>query len=112
VPPGVVDFASEMLGATPLAVISDFLPTFDNHDKADAVAVLQRCATLLVGAEQDLMTPVEHTRAMARALPGAQVTILDPGGHLSILEHPDRVNSDLRELFDDAWALAGKRGLR
>ncbi len=112
VPPGVVDFASEMLGATPLAVISDFLPTFDSHHKADAVAVLQRCATLLVGAEQDLMTPVEHTRAMARELPGAHVTILDPGGHLSILEHPERINADLRDLFDDAWELAGKRGLR
>lgn len=112
VPPGVVDFTSEMLGATPLAVVTDFLPTFDRHDKADAVPVLQRCATLLVGAEQDLMTPVEHTRAMARVLPGAQVRILDPGGHLSILEHPERVNADLRDLLDDAWELAAQRGLR
>ncbi len=111
VPAGVVDFASEMLGATPLGVVSDFLPTFESHDKADAVPVLQHCETLLVGARQDLMTPVEHTYAMARALPGARVRIFDPGGHLSILEHPDDVNDEIRRLIDDSWSLAGSRDL-
>ena len=112
VAPGVVDFASEMLGATPLMVISDFLPAFDNHDKSNAVDVLQRCETLVLGAQQDLMTPVEHSLAMAQVLPGARLRILDPGGHLAILEHPDEVNLELRDLLDGAWALAGIRGLR
>ena len=112
VPAGVVDFAAEMLAATPLGVVSDFLPTFEVHDKVDAVEVLQRCETLILAAQQDLMTPVEHSRAMARALPGARLRVLDPGGHLAILEHPDAVNGELRDLFDGAWALAGARGLR
>ena len=57
------------------------------------------------------MTPVEHTLAMARVLPGARLRILDPGGHLSILEHPDAVNDELRDLVEGAWTLAGARGL-
>jgi len=112
VPAGIVDFAAEMLAGTPLGVVSDFLPTLEAHDKADAVEELQRCETLLLGAQQDLMTPVEHTRAMARLLPGARVRVLDPGGHLSILEHPEAVNEELRDLVDAAWVLAGARGLR
>ncbi len=112
VPAGVVDFAAEMLAATPLGVVSDYLPTFDAHDKADAVEVLQRCETLILGAKQDLMTPVEHSLAMARVLPGARLKILDPGGHLAILEHPDAVNAELRDLFDGAWSLAQARGLQ
>ncbi len=99
-PAGIVDFAAEMLAATPLGVVSDFLPTFEAHDKVDAVEVLQRCETLMLGAQQDLMTPVEHTLAMARVLPGARLRVLDPGGHLAILEHPEAVNDELRDLFD------------
>ncbi len=112
VPPGLVDFTSSMLGATPLSVISDFLPDFDTYDKHDAAPVLQACETLILGSEQDLMTPVTHTHALAHQIPGAHVTILDPAGHLAMLEHPDRVNTELRRFVDGSWGLARQRGLR
>lgn len=111
VEPGLVDFVAEMLGATPLGVISEFLPTFDEHDKVHVVQELQRCETLILGAEQDLMTPVEHSHAMARAVPGARLRVLDPSGHMALLEHPDEVNDELRDLVDGAWRLAKARGL-
>lgn len=111
VEPGVVDFVAEMVGATPLGVLSEFLPTFDEHDKVHAVVELQRCETLIIGAEQDLMTPVEHSRAMARAVPGARLRILDPAGHMALLEQPDEVNAELRDHLDAAWRLAVARGM-
>jgi pimeloyl-ACP methyl ester carboxylesterase len=111
VPPGLVEFASEMLASTPLEVVAEFLPSFDNHDRTDALPVMRGAALLVVGAEQDLMTPIEHTHALAAALPEAHVEIVDPGGHMVLLEYPEAVTAWLRELLGRSAEVAAQRGL-
>jgi pimeloyl-ACP methyl ester carboxylesterase len=37
---------------------------------------------------------------MVRALPGAELVVLDPGGHLVMLERPDDVNGHLFDLLE------------
>jgi len=41
-----------------------------------------QCPTLVLGARDDLVMPVWHAEAAARAIPGARLVILDGGGHL------------------------------
>jgi pimeloyl-ACP methyl ester carboxylesterase len=111
VPPGLVEFAAEMLAATPLEIVAEYLPSIDGHDRLDAIPVMRDCATLVVGAEQDLMTPVEHTREIADLLPECVLEIVDPGGHMVVLEYPDEVTGWLGDLLARSREAAGRRGL-
>ena len=111
VPAGLTDFAGEMLAATPLEVLADYLPEFDTHDKGDDIPAFREAASLVVGARQDLMIPVEHSVALSEALPDAELVIADPGGHLVLLEQPDQVTEALRRLFDRSLEVARSRGL-
>ncbi|MDH4354100.1 MAG: alpha/beta hydrolase [Actinomycetota bacterium] len=106
VPAEVVEFSLEMINATPLDVLADFYPSLDGHEAMDALGVLNQVETLVLVGSQDLLTPPEHSRRMLRAVPGAELVELDPGGHLVILEHPDDVNGHLFDLFDRAARLA------
>ena len=47
--------------------------------------------TLVVGGAQDHAIANEHQRALAAAIPGATLQILDPGAHVVPVEQPDAV---------------------
>ncbi len=55
--------------------------------RADQHALLPaiRCPTLVICGQQDGLTPLDESRALTTAIPGARLTEL-PGGHLSNLE--------------------------
>ena len=56
-----------------------------------------RVPTLVIGGAQDLSIPAEHSVAIAAAVPGARLEILDPAAHLPSIERADAVTS----LIDD-----------
>lgn len=47
-----------------------------------------QCPTLVVGAEQDEVFPVEHARALAAAIPGATFEVVPDCGHALVVEKP------------------------
>ncbi len=98
VPPAVVKFAAEIIESTPIDVVADFYPAFDDHDKLRALPVLQRTETLVLVGERDLLTPVEHSAAIVDAVPGAELVVVPSSGHLVMLEHPEVVNQHISEL--------------
>ncbi len=51
------------------------------------------CPTLVLCGEADLLTPPEHAREIAAAIPGARLELVPGAGHLPTLEQPARVNS-------------------
>lgn len=61
----------------------------DLDRRLDVRAQLPRIAapTLVIGCAQDQMVPVEHSRALAAAIPGAHYAQLD-SGHLAPFERP------------------------
>lgn len=99
VPASRVEFVVEMLAGTPIDVVADFFPTFSEHDRADALAALHRVETLVVGADKDLVTPVEHSRRLSLILPRADYLELADCGHMMQVEYPDQVNERLRRLL-------------
>jgi pimeloyl-ACP methyl ester carboxylesterase len=63
-----------------------------------------RCPTLVVCGQDDLLTPPEHSREIAAAVPGARLELLADCGHLLTLEQPAQVN---RLLLDWLAAVDG-----
>lgn len=58
------------------------------------------CPTLVLCGDADALTPPEHSREMAAAIPGAALEIVPVCGHLSTLERPQAVNAALRRWLE------------
>jgi pimeloyl-ACP methyl ester carboxylesterase len=99
VPAEVVDFAAEMIEGTPTDVLAEFYPTLDAHNAFDDLPALAGVETLVLVGKQDLLTPESHSLAMVEAMPNAEFMVIDPGGHLLLLERPDDVNSALDDFL-------------
>ncbi|MEU8364828.1 alpha/beta hydrolase [Nonomuraea sp. NPDC048882] len=99
VSPTVVDFAESMIRATPTEVVADFYPALMNHDKLSALDVLDPVPTAILVGDRDWLTPPDHSKAMAAALPKAQLTEVPDTSHLIQLERPGVVNDALRDLL-------------
>jgi pimeloyl-ACP methyl ester carboxylesterase len=104
VSPTVVDFAESMIRSTPFEVIAEFYPALMSHDKLSALSVLSDVPTSIMVGDKDWLTPVEHSKAMAAALPRAQFTEVPGSSHLVHLERPTVVNDALRDLLKRAVA--------
>jgi 3-oxoadipate enol-lactonase len=54
---------------------------------------------LVIAGDEDATFPVEETIAMAAAIPGADMTVLDGVAHLAALENPRLVNTLIRDFL-------------
>ena len=97
--PTLVDFVETMIRSTPTEVIANFYPALMNHDKLAALHALDPVPTAIVVGDKDWLTPPEHSRAIAEALPKAQLIEIPDTSHLIQLERPDAVNKALRDLI-------------
>jgi pimeloyl-ACP methyl ester carboxylesterase len=107
--PALVEFVERMLAATPFDVIADFLPTFVEHDKLDALSALHGIETLVVVGDRDRITPADHSRLIAEKLPHAELVIVPSAGHMVMLERPSLVNLHLRTLCNRVLEAATPR---
>ena len=98
VSPAVVEFVATMAARTPVDVIAEFYDTFMSHDKLAALGVLCELDVLVLVGSDDLMTPVEHSRALADALPRGRLVVVEGAGHNVALERPEQVTDELRAL--------------
>jgi pimeloyl-ACP methyl ester carboxylesterase len=115
VSPALVEYVGKMIAATPVEVVAEFFPALHAHDKLAALTRLRDLETLIVVGDKDLLTPVEHSRRMAEALPNAELLILAGAGHLAMMERPEMVTLRLRAFLHRAWRSAAggvSRGVR
>lgn len=66
----------------------------DRPDRTGELAGIAVPVLVLVG-EEDVLTPVDDSRALASGIPDATLAILPACGHLSNLENPDSFNAAL-----------------
>lgn len=59
-----------------------------------------RCPLLVACGEQDVLTPLEHAREIAAAVPHAQLEVVPRAGHLMTWEQPALVNALLLQWLD------------
>ncbi len=98
VSPALVALVEQMAANTPVDVIAEFYDTFTTHDKLAALTVLRDVETLVLVGDKDLLTPVDHSRAMADVLPGGRLVVVEGAGHMVTLERHERVSEELRAL--------------
>ena len=91
-------FTADMIASTPMDVVADFLPAFEQHDRREGLHALTLADTLVVVGENDVMTPTGHSREIAGLVPGAELVLLPDTGHMLMLERYPEVNSALRAL--------------
>lgn len=95
----LVRFSAAMISATPIEVVAEYLPTFDLHDKREALDAFNGIEALVLSGQEDLLTPPEHSTEIVRHLPGAEHVLVADAGHLVMLERPDEVNLHLDTLL-------------
>ncbi len=99
VDPAVARFAERMIEGTPIDVVAEFYPAFNEHDKAEALAHLAGRPVLVLAGVNDLVTPSEHSEEIAGLLPDAELVLVPDAGHLVMLEHPEQVTDRLADLL-------------
>ncbi|MFI2430354.1 alpha/beta fold hydrolase [Streptomyces sp. NPDC018693] len=105
VDPAVARFAERMIEGTPIDVVAEFYPAFTDHDKTEALAHFNDMPVLVLAGIGDLVTPSEHSEAIADSLPGAELVLVPDAGHLVMLEHPAVVTDRLADLLARAGAM-------
>ena len=95
---------------------SDFMPYLEGMSRIDArlfVAMLSsagqhsaedllpsiRVPTLVIAGERDGFTPPERSRAMAAAIPDAELLEIEGASHTAPIERPSLVDSTIRDFF-------------
>ena len=110
VPPSYVDFASEMLAEIPLEVVADYFPAFEEVDEFRALEVLSTVPTVVVGGEDDVITPIEHTARIIDLLPKAEAIRVENCGHLGMIEKHEVFDDALDRLIERVRADLSERG--
>jgi pimeloyl-ACP methyl ester carboxylesterase len=99
VPVEVAEFTFDMINATPVDVVGEFLPTFPSHDKKEALATLDGIEVLVMVGTADLMTPPSHSHEIVKRVAHAELVLLPETGHMLMVERPEEVNRELLDLF-------------
>lgn len=102
VPLSIVRLTADMIFGTRIEVISDFMETFDRHDKRAALEQFIGVETLVLNGVQDLLTPPKHSEEIVRLIPGAEHVLINDAGHIIMLEHGDVVSEQLLSLIERA----------
>ncbi|MER6436925.1 MULTISPECIES: alpha/beta hydrolase [unclassified Streptomyces] len=105
VDPAIARFAERMIEGTPIDVVAEFYPAFTDHDKTEALARFADLPVLVLAGVGDMVTPSEHSEAIADLLPDAELVLVPDAGHLVMLERPEVVMDRLADLLMRAGAV-------
>lgn len=96
-------FVAQMIDRTPIDVLAEFIPALHEHEKTAALAILQQTEVLVIGGTSDRLTPIEHSEAIVRAIPGAEFVAIEDGGHMALIEFHEQVDRCVGDFLDRVW---------
>jgi len=99
VPLSIVRLTTDMIFKTRIEVMSDFMETFDKHDKRESLERFIGVETLVLNGVQDMLTPPEHSEEIVKLIPGSEHVLVNDAGHIIMLEHGDVVSEQLLALI-------------
>ncbi len=95
---GTVDesrFVASMLSGTAVDVVAEFLPALQEHDKREALSVLEGVELLVVVGDHDRLTPKPFSEEIVRRVPGAEFVVVPDAGHMVLIEKHEVVDEHL-----------------
>ncbi|MFC6932141.1 alpha/beta fold hydrolase [Actinomadura yumaensis] len=100
--PAAVAFAEQMMAETRMDAFIDFFRSMITTEVISDCAALAEADTLVIGAENDMLTPVEHSLKIASCVPSARLEIVPTAGHMAMMERPSVVSDHLGDLIERA----------
>jgi 3-oxoadipate enol-lactonase len=94
-----IEFLRGLLVATPRDGYAAGSAAVRDMDLRDQLGRID-APTLVIAADKDLSTPPEHGRAIAHAIPGARLTVLENARHLANVERPAEINRALIDFLE------------
>lgn len=86
-----VDMIEKMVHRSHPSTFTHFAPLFTTLDTSEGFPTLGRVPTTVIGGVSDHLTPIGHSRYIAKKIPGATLVELDRVGHFSMFENAERV---------------------
>lgn len=101
-PADLIDVRAGQIAQMPRSFFEGFLSLMKALERLDFGGQLRwiTAPSLIIGAEEDRIFPVAHSRALAAAIPGAELEILEGSGHGAILEATDQVLASMRAFHE------------
>ena len=100
--PAAVAFAEEMMADTRMDAFVDYFRSMITTDVISDCASLAGADTLVLGGENDMLTPLEHSLRIASCVPSARLEVVASAGHMAMLERPSTVSDHLGDLIERA----------
>jgi pimeloyl-ACP methyl ester carboxylesterase len=100
--PTAVRFCEQMLTDTRMEALVDFFGSMIAHETIGSCSALRNIDTLVIGAENDVLTPLGHSLEIVTKCPTAQLEIVPVVGHMAMLERPGIVSDHLGDLIGRA----------
>ena len=94
-----IDLTAQCMAQSRPSNIVDFRPTFDDHDRAAALAAFTDIPTLVLAGTLDRLIPVRHAEAIAAQLPDAELVRYADAGHMVQLERADQIIIRITDLL-------------
>ena len=88
--------AERLLERAGPGVIFTDLSACNDYRNALAAAAMITAPSIVIQGSRDLMTPAKGGKAIAAAIPGCRLTILEGAGHMLMSERSDEVLAALR----------------
>ena len=107
VPEQLTEFAAEQLRAVRPSVLNGDLLALEGFDCNERLAEI-RLPTLIIGGEEDRITPVRYSQLLAHIIPGAVLQVIPQAGHMLMLEQPDLVAKGLVDFLEKVPYHAGE----
>ena len=95
----VDDYVAQILRVGPAQLIAQNRAVMARADMRPRLADV-RCPLLVACGDQDLLTPLEHSREIAAAVPHARLEVVPNAGHLMTWEQPALVNALLLQWLE------------
>jgi pimeloyl-ACP methyl ester carboxylesterase len=96
---GQVDFASRLSSFASPAVMARGMLAMLKFDETTTLPGIHAPVTIIAG-QNDRLTRPDANGEIARRAPEARLELLEPAGHLSILERHDRVNDSISRFIE------------
>jgi len=90
--PELVEQLHAMMAEAPVDGIVGALTAMLERPDSTATLGTITVPTLVIGGDEDVITPLKTTRALSEALPGSTFRVITGAGHLSNVEQPTQFN--------------------
>jgi pimeloyl-ACP methyl ester carboxylesterase len=96
--PADVRLTTKAVARASLRSIGGFRPSVGTQARLETLATFPSVPTAVLVGERDRLTPPACARSIAKALPGAALTVCPDAGHMLMLERPDVVTGALMKV--------------